>query len=900
MGFFWVPGFALSQIKQQGKQYGLAFEASELNFNPFSFKAALKQLELNDLEGNNLLSCNVCTVDFSAFSSLFGQKVAFSEVQLDGLALNIEQDSQGEINWVKLIPAESESPSEPTSEPLRVSLDKISLNQASINYREARAIDDFTLDLEYFDLDLSGFDSLGQEAALYKLSFGLSSGGEISAQGDFHAVEKNSQAQIKISDLQLPSLWAYQSGQIGMNLTEGMFLGQFDLSLDFADALRFQLTKGQFEFNQLSAAFADKQSVFATLNQFKIDDLSLDSSNQSISIEQLQLNQGAFALEQTEQGIDVLGIVPKQQEEPVSQIDGAATEQSWQLTINSIQLLEQQVRFTDKSAVLSTPAEFVTLINRAEIGPYREQAPILISADLSIEPQASLNLQGEYELDQQVGEFQWTLDSLSLALVQAYLEETQIEIRDGLLNSKGSIGLSGSEQILSGQLEVLELALLQQSEELVKASRIGLDDFNLALPAQEFSAQQLILEQPEVFYSVKDSTADETIQTDTQDEEQSVDSVESEQSDLPLFSIASIQISEGALHFSDASVSPVFKTNVNEFSLSLDGLSNNPPEQAKLNAQARVDGYAPLSISGSINPFGNGETEIVAGAQNLELTSLGAYSDQFLGRLIDKGKLNLELNYKLAGGRLDAKNEIVLRQIQLGGKTDSEDALSLPLDLALALLRESSGDVRLDLNIKGDLNDPKFSVPGAILRVFLGLITKVATSPFSILGALLPNPDQDLSVVQFESGLAVIDAEQREKLTDLAQALSERSGLSLEIQGRAFGSSDLQAMRESALEQRLAARAEDAAIALEQEYLDQFGSLPEVPDVIQMRAELLNEITIDPGQLEELAKKRSETVRSFLIETQPGLSDSIFLLTPKTSESRNSGEAAVVLNLIPA
>jgi len=554
MGFFWVPGFALSQIKQQGKQYGLAFEASELNFNPFSFKAALKQLELNDLEGNNLLSCNVCTVDFSAFSSLFGQKVAFSEVQLDGLALNIEQDSQGEINWVKLIPAESESPPEPTSEPLRVSLDKISLNQASINYREARAIDDFTLDLEYFDLDLSGFDSLGQEAALYKLSFGLSSGGEISAQGDFHAVEKNSQAQIKISDLQLPSLWAYQSGQIGMDLTEGMFLGQFDLSLDFADALRFQLTKGQFEFNQLSAAFADKQSVFATLNQFKIDDLSLDSSNQSISIEQLQLKQGAFALEQTEQGIDVLGIVPEQQAEPVSQIDDAATEQSWQLIINSIQLLEQQVRFTDKSTLLSTPAEFVTLINRAEIGPYREQTPILISADLNIEPEASLNLQGEYELDRQVGEFQWTLDSLSLALVQAYLEESQIEIRDGLLNSKGSIGLSGSEQILSGQLEVLGLALLQQSEELVKASRIGLDDFNLALPAQEFSAQQLILEQPEVFYSVKDSTADETIQPDTQAEEQSVDSGESKQSDLPPFSIASIQISEGALHFSDASV----------------------------------------------------------------------------------------------------------------------------------------------------------------------------------------------------------------------------------------------------------------------------------------------------------------------------------------------------------
>ncbi len=79
---------------------------------------------------------------------------------------------------------------------------------------------------------------------------------------------------------------------------------------------------------------------------------------------------------------------------------------------------------------------------------------------------------------------------------------------------------------------------------------------------------------------------------------------------------------------------------------------------------------------------------------------------------------------------------MVLDQITLGERIESNDATSLPVGLALALLKDRQGRVNLDLPVSGSLDDPEFSVAGIVVKMFVNLLVKAATSPFALLGVI--------------------------------------------------------------------------------------------------------------------------------------------------------------------
>ena len=87
--------------------------------------------------------------------------------------------------------------------------------------------------------------------------------------------------------------------------------------------------------------------------------------------------------------------------------------------------------------------------------------------------------------------------------------------------------------------------------------------------------------------------------------------------------------------------------------------------------------------------------------------------------------------------------------------------------------------------MQGDLNDPKFSLGQLIGKTLASLITKIATAPFRVLGALVGGAAEgNFDAIVFEPGGAAVPAPEREKLKKLAVALQKRPQLKLEVQGR--------------------------------------------------------------------------------------------------------------------
>ncbi|MDH4022350.1 MAG: DUF748 domain-containing protein, partial [Gammaproteobacteria bacterium] len=242
-----------------------------------------------------------------------------------------------------------------------------------------------------------------------------------------------------------------------------------------------------------------------------------------------------------------------------------------------------------------------------------------------------------------------------------------------------------------------------------------------------------------------------------------------------------VRISDGSARFADLTTRPKFNTGIEELKGSIKGLSSDPASRARVELDGQAGKFSPVTIRGDVNPLA-AETflDMAMTFRNVELASFTPYAGRFAGYSIRQGKLSVNLNYKVNDRRLAADNEFVIEQLELGDKVDSPDAVSLPLKLAVALLKDRNGTIDLDLPVQGDLDDPEFRIGPIVWKTLVNLLTKAVTAPFALLGNLVGG-GEEINLIGFEPGTAVLDAASQEKLRALSKALVERPGLRLSV-----------------------------------------------------------------------------------------------------------------------
>jgi hypothetical protein len=201
-----------------------------------------------------------------------------------------------------------------------------------------------------------------------------------------------------------------------------------------------------------------------------------------------------------------------------------------------------------------------------------------------------------------------------------------------------------------------------------------------------------------------------------------------------------------------------------------------------------VGKVAPLKIAGTINPLTEDAfTDLTITLGGMDLTAESPYSGKYVGYRLSKGKLSLDLKYKVSQKQLEAENKVVVDQLTFGEKVDSPDATSLPVPLAVALLKDRKGRIDIDLPIRGDLKDPDFKYGKVVISTLLNLLTKIVASPFTLMGKLIPGGgnEEDLQFIAFDPGSATVPDQEVKKFEALAKGLEERPGLRLEIAGTA-------------------------------------------------------------------------------------------------------------------
>jgi hypothetical protein len=366
-------------------------------------------------------------------------------------------------------------------------------------------------------------------------------------------------------------------------------------------------------------------------------------------------------------------------------------------------------------------------------------------------------------------------------------------------------------------------------------------------------------------------------------------------------SIKKIVLQSSQANFADLSVMPNFATGIQKLEGTVLGLSSKQNSRAKVDIHGSVDAFAPVSITGEVNVLSAAlYTDVAMSFRNIELSTFNPYSGKFAGYNISKGKLTTELHYKVDGRKLDAQHHIIVEQLEFGDKTESKDAVSLPVKLAVALLKDRDGVIDLNLPVNGSLDDPKFKLAPIIWKVFVNILEKAVTAPFALLGSLFGG-GPDLQFVDFQPGAAELDPVAVEKARSIVKALDARPQLKIEIPIADVGTLDRPSLVEAKFQAQLqeaqaatTARKKSSAAAagfdqldaasqldvLTKLYVKNFGGDPKFPDSVDaiktkpektaakndfLSQELHQHIAVGDADLTALGQQRAMNLQSALL-----------------------------------
>jgi hypothetical protein len=253
----------------------------------------------------------------------------------------------------------------------------------------------------------------------------------------------------------------------------------------------------------------------------------------------------------------------------------------------------------------------------------------------------------------------------------------------------------------------------------------------------------------------------------------------------------------GSVNYTDNFIKPNYTADLVKIHGTVGAFGTQSTTPAPVDVAASLSGNGPIAIKGTVNPLiAEPSLDLTASAHDIELTNLTPYSTKYAGYPITKGKLNVDLHYKLDNDQLSANNHLFIDQFTFGDHVDNNTETKLPVRLAISLLKNREGQIDVNIPVSGSLSNPQFSIGGLIWHAILNLVAKAVTAPFSLLANAFGGNSEELGYVAFQAGSATLTDADDKKLDTIAKALTDKPSVKIDLTGRVDPAVDTPALRE--------------------------------------------------------------------------------------------------------
>lgn len=640
------------------------------------------------------------------------------------------------------------------------------------------------------------------------------------------------------------------------------------------------------------------------LSKFQVDAITLDTAKRSAIIQKIALGFGLDVRLLKNGDIDLAQLFSTPQDGGKKQAPKAEKSQNdsaWNARVEQLLIANSQLRLTDETLAKPTTLSIdqITLDAKKLSTDLTKAIPLTFSC--RVEETGTIRADGDVTPEPLASKGTINLSRLPLSLATPYIaDDAAVDIPSGSLNGRLAWRIAPRNPgEISGGLQATDLRITEarSKTEIGGFKNLDLQNISVKLSPLAVSVDQITLVEPRgslVISPDGKSTIDRITPAQSKKAAPATAQKKSGQGESVSLDIKTVTVQKGKFSFADKSLSPQFASTIAPVDMTVSGISLDPSRRVQIDLSAVIDGSAPMTVKGWVAPLKSPvETNSTVTLRNLDLVSLSPYSSKFIAYPVTKGQLDWDMKVTTQSSNLAMGNAITARQLELGDKVDSPDAADVPVKLGLALLRDMSGNIAITLPVSGDLNDPKFSIGGIVIQAFLGLILKAVTSPFSLLGSLIPEGSPDLSHLQFPAGLATPAEETMTAMHTLADVLGKRPGMSISVVGHADPAKDKQALfdlqflrklqvvkyadlsrkeREQTTPEQLEITAEEYPKLLWEAYKDEpvekdknaLGIHRDVPQEVQ-EEKLKELIRITDDDLIRLAASRAEFVKNYLV-----------------------------------
>lgn len=825
----------------------------KLRMNPFVLSASIKGLLIKDPDGQPLVSWDEVFANFQ-LASFFGKPWVFKEVRTVNPSVRVQMNKDYSLNFSDLIEESKKKSSGAPSKPLALRIDRLQISGAKASYTDLTPRNPFSRVLGPLDLILTDFRTDPNNKNPYSFAGTTDAGEKFSWSGHFFLSPLRSAGELTLESITLNKYAPLYEDFVRFVVKDGTIdlRSTYDFELSASNRVA-SVTNASMTLHSLKLA----ESKEATTNLVEVPEFSVNGVSADAFARHGEINSvigrdaRLWFRRNADSAINVVEM--SKPSEHVTNAPGGIllllrsvtnvvamlldSTNKWTGVVHDVSLTGGSVMFED--LVKTRPVRLELTEMDLELKELSNQAGTNFSAALSLRWNTNGTIKGNLTGSTQPvsADVDLAVDQLELKPLDPYLESKvnlfilgskfglngKIQLRtpenglpdvsfkgDAWLEDFATVDSAFSEPLLKWDIVRVSGMEAKLNPPTVDIKEVGIKDASAHLVIETNRTINLLM----VMRIGDSNTVPEfTLNKAKRAEQKQKAKVIAESpratnvplaSTLPKFSVGRVVLTNSQLELLDRSLSPNVNLGVRQLEGTIAGIASDEQKQADINLRAKVDDVGPVEISGNIKPLSKDlEADFKILVKDVDLTPTSPYSGKFAGYRIAKGKLNMELSYRISERKLTAKNLIILDQFSFGEKVESPDATKLPVKLAVAVLKDRNGKIELDVPVDGSLDDPQFHLGKVINRAIVNVITKIVTSPFAVLGAVFGGKGEELNFVDFTPGSSALSQEGKSKLDSIAKGLYERPALQLDIEGSVQADADREGLRGIALGKQL-------------------------------------------------------------------------------------------------
>jgi hypothetical protein len=951
-GFFGIP-MVLEKILPQKLSEALKrpVAVTNIRLNPFKLSFAAEGFEMKDHNGADpFVSFDRLFVDIG-WESIFKKGLVLQAFLLEKPSVSIARLSSKEFNFSDLTAGGAPDEEKPGL-PLRFEVSNIRITDGSFLFWDAPLNKKHVVSPINFELPfISNFDTYHDTFSEPHIEAKIDEAG-VSVKIEtkpFHDTLETI-VHVNLTGVTLGDYFDYAPPDMGFKIARGRMDIRTDISFIRQDPEPILTIDGAADIHELEIADLNGMAVLQA-PLIKIDMapshlLDPQMKITSVSVESARL----FVHRDPDGKINLLslGPPPREDQPPPEQTPPPAddSKKPFQLEVEDISLKGCAVVFADQSVLHDDGQPVETMLDAidARLTGFSLAPDARTGFDFSsrLNGEAPVSLRGDACISPVSVGADFGVENFSLRWLEPYIPDNiLLTIIDGRFSTSGRADIKampeqGMAASVKGAASVRQFALRETNKphNLVSWDAFDLEDVDFEYTPMKIDIGRVFVNKFSHWLAIEndgklnvqkavEAPAPAPGKGETAGEKKAQDP--SGEKAVPVH-IAKIELKDCRLGFTDKTIEPDFSARLNLSEARISGLATQGSKSAKVYAKGKIDDYAPVEIKGDVNPLGDDLfMDLTLDLSNLELSPFSPYTGKYIGRTIEKGKLNIEATDRIEQKKIHGRIRLMLDQFTLGKDVDSPDALDLPVGLAVSLLKDRSGKIDLDIPVTGRTDDPEYKPGGLVWKAVNNIITKAATSPFDLV-ASIAGGGEELKFIEFEPAMAQPDEENMKKLQAVTTLMFERPGLMIDLSGFADTVRDRQAMAEMIFDKKIKelkyddlSKKEKAATTAGQvsltseEYEEYLEELYEAdvwsrPDkgadvkkagdkaltTDEMKSRIIGQVKIDDNQLRDLAVERTQFVKNDILKDGRVEAKRIFikeggLATPQAGDSHRAG-----------